>query len=191
MEKYKFNPVTVPWKITASDEISLFRCENDKLEVFVIADLFDSAKLDEAGDNLDFFDYFSIVQLRLMFETVLHFGYYSRDSQKYERMIPPILYDRSAFFQKWIDTKSCPDPQMYQVENSDIMSTLNINNNLMTHWNLVSHDETIDIVAKKFIISIISCLINISPPTSITESNLYCENISYISFKLISVTFLL
>ena len=39
---------------------------------------------------------------------------------------------------------------MYQVENSDIMSTLNINNNLMTHWNLVSHDETIDIVAKKF-----------------------------------------
>lgn len=150
MEKYKFNPVTVPWKITASDEISLFRCENDKLEVFVIADLFDSAKLDEAGDNLDFFDYFSIDQLRLMFETVLHFGYYSRDSQKYERMIPPILYDRSAFFQKWIDTKSCPDPQMYQVENSDIMSTLNINNNLMTHWNLVSHDETIDIVAKKF-----------------------------------------
>lgn len=150
MGKYKFNSVTVPWKITASDEISLFCCENDKLEVFVIADLLDSAKLDEAGENLDFFDYFSIVQLRLIFETVLHFGYYSRDSQKYERMIPPILCDRSAFFQKWIDTKSCPDPQMYQVENSEIISKLNINNTLMTHWNLVSHDETIDIVAKKF-----------------------------------------
>lgn len=150
MVKYKFNPVTVPWKISASDEISLFHCENDKLEVFVTADLLNSVKLDEVEKNLDFFDYFSIVQLRLIFETVLHFGYYSRDSQKYERTISPILYDRPAFFQKWIDTKSCPDPQMYQVENSDIMSILNINCNLMTHWNLVSHDETIDIVAKKF-----------------------------------------
>ena len=150
MVHYKFNPVTVPWKITASDEISLFHCENDKLEVLVVADLLNSSKLEEAGEKLNYFDYFSIVQLRLTFETVLHFGYYSRDSQKYERTIPPILYDRSAFFQKWIDTKSCPDPQMYQVENTDIMSRLNINSSLMTHWNLVSHDETIDIVAKRF-----------------------------------------
>ena len=45
MGKSKLNPVKVPWKISASDEIALFQCENDRLEILLIADLFDSFKL--------------------------------------------------------------------------------------------------------------------------------------------------
>ena len=55
MEKLKLNPVKVPWKISASDEIALFQCENDRLEILLIADLFDSAKLDKLGADSDFF----------------------------------------------------------------------------------------------------------------------------------------
>ena len=46
MEKMKLNPIKVPWKISVSDEIALFQCENDRLEILCIADLFDSSKLD-------------------------------------------------------------------------------------------------------------------------------------------------
>ena len=157
MRKQKLNPVKVPWKISASDEIALFQCENDRLEILLIADLFDSSKLDKLGTDSDFFDYVSIVQLRLVFETVLHFEYskpqqttFGLDSQKYDMVINPSSYDRSAFFQKWTDTKLCPDPHMYQVENSDIKDALNITSNLMTHWILIGHDEIINIVSKKF-----------------------------------------
>ena len=109
-EKLKLNPVKVPWKISASDEITLFQCENDRLEILLIADLFDSSKLNKLGIDSDFFDYVSIVQLRLVFETVLQFEYsrqqqtvFGLDPQKYTMVINPNSYDRSAFFQKWID----------------------------------------------------------------------------------------
>jgi len=165
MGKCKLNPVKVPWKISASDEISLFQCENDRLEILLIADLFDSSKLKKLGIDSDFFDYMSIVQLRLVFETVLHFEYsrpqqivFGLDPQKYNIVINPSAYDRSAFFQKWIDTKICPDPQMYQVEDSDIKRALNIKSDLMIHWILIGHDEIINIVSKKFIWEVVDYL---------------------------------
>ena len=105
MRKQKLNPVKVPWKISASDEIALFQCENDRLEILLIADLFDSAKLDKQGTGSDFFDYVSIVQLRLVFETVLYFEYsrpqqtaFGLDPKKYDVVINPSSHDRSAFF---------------------------------------------------------------------------------------------
>ena len=165
MGKLKLNPVKVPWKISASDEIALFQCENDRLEILFIADFFDSSKLGKLGIGSDFFDYVSIVQLRLIFETVLHFEYsrpqqklFGLDSQKYDININPSTYDRSAFFQRWTDTQICPDPQMYQVENSDMKKALNIENSSILHWILVGHDEIINIVSKNFTWEIAACL---------------------------------
>ena len=39
---------------------------------------------------------------------------------------------------------------MYQVEDSDIKSILNIKSNQISHWILIGHDEIINIVAKNF-----------------------------------------
>jgi len=165
MGRHKLNPIKVPWKISASDEIALFQCENDRLEILLIADLFDLSKSNKLGLGLDFFDYVSIVQLRLVFETVLHFEYsrpqqtvFGLDSQKYDIIVNPSSCDRMAFFQKWSDSKICPDPRMYQVEDSDIKKALNIKDNLMTHWILIGHDEIINIVSRKFTWEVISYL---------------------------------
>ena len=66
MEKIRLNPVKVPWKISASEEVALFNYENDRLEIHCIADLFDSSQSKEVGDESGFFDHISIVQLRLI-----------------------------------------------------------------------------------------------------------------------------
>ena len=157
MEKIRLNPVKVPWKISASEEVALFNYENDRLEIPCIADLFDSSQSKEVGDESGFFDHISIVQLRLIFETVLHFEYsrpqkrtFGLDPQKYDIIVNPNTYDIDAFFQKWTDTKLCPDPNMYQVEDSDIKSILNIKSNQISHWILIGYDEIINIVAKNF-----------------------------------------
>ena len=111
--KIKLAPVKVPWKISTSDEIIKFQCENDRLELFLIADLFDLSKLNKLDRDFEFFDYVSIVQLRLTFETVLHFEYsrpqqavFGLDSQKYDRIVNPTTYDRSAFFKSGVILKS-------------------------------------------------------------------------------------
>lgn len=157
MEKYKLHPVQVPWKISASDSISSFHWEDDSLEILLIADLFDSAGADMAGEYSDFFDYVSIVQLRLRFDTVLHIDYarpqrpsFGLDPQKYDIMARVSSYDRPAFFQEWTDTGKCPDPQMYQAEPSDRKDALNLSSPMMTHWILLSHDEIINITGKQF-----------------------------------------
>lgn len=157
MDKYKLHPVKVPWKISASDSISSFHWEDDSLEILLIADLFDSAGADKAGEHSDFFDYVSIVQLRLRFDTVLHIDYarpqqpaFGVDPQKYDIVAQVSSYDRPTFFQEWTDTGKCPDPQMYQVEPPDRKDASTINSSLMTHWILLSHDEIINITGKQF-----------------------------------------
>lgn len=156
METLKLIPIEVPWKVSSSEDISKFNFEDDRLELLLVADLLDLNKLDAMHNAFNFFDYVSIVQLQLTFETIVHFSYsrpqqhtFGLDPQKYDfQAIYPSTSD--IFFEKWARTKKCPDPQMYQIENSDIKQLLNIKSSAMSHWVLVGHDEIIHVIAEKF-----------------------------------------
>jgi len=155
----KLEPVKVPWKLSSSDEIEIFRSNGGCVELFLIADLINglskSMNLSENPDT-DIFTGINIVQICLTFHCVQYFEFsrprlevFGLDPQKYD--FPKIDYsDRAHFFQTWFLDQLCPAPNMFQVKNSDIKKRLNIPEDTMSHWLLTGHDEIVNVIAESF-----------------------------------------
>ena len=159
MEKLRLEPVKVPWKISASDEIETFRADGGSLEFSLIADLInDQSKIIDPLQNadLDIFDGIDIVLLSLTFHQVQYLEFskprlevFGLDPEKYD--LPPIDYaDRTAFFAKWFSRQLCPAPGLFLVKNSDVKERLHIPDAAMSHYLMTGHDEIVNVVAASF-----------------------------------------
>ncbi|RKI67187.1 hypothetical protein D7V91_10515 [bacterium 1xD42-67] len=153
MEKLILEPVKVPWKLSASDEIEIFRSDSGTVELLLIADLINEQS---KRPEIDIYDAIDIVQICLRFQHVQYFEFsrpwmerFDLDPQKYE--LPPIdLGDRDRFFRTWFSEQICPYPNMFQVRNSDVKGRLGISDDTMSHWLLTGHDELVSVIAKSF-----------------------------------------
>ena len=153
MEKLILEPVKVPWKLSASDEIEIFRSDSGAVELLLIADLInDHSK----KPNIDVYDAINIVQKCLRFRCVQYFEFskprmkqFELDPQKYK--LPKIDFgDRDRFFRTWFSEQACPCPNMFHVRNSDVKGRLNIADDAMSHWLLAGHDELVNVIAESF-----------------------------------------
>ena len=153
MEKLILEPVKVPWKLSASDEIEIFRSDSGAVELLLIADFInDQSK----KPNIDVYNAINIVQICLKFHCVQYFEFskprmkqFRLDPQKYE--LPQIdLGDRDRFFRTWFSEQACPYPNMFYVRNSDVKGRLNIADDAMSHWLLTGHDELVNVIAESF-----------------------------------------
>lgn len=154
MEKLLLEPVQVPWKLSSSDEIDVFRSDGGgDVELLLIADLINERSKDPEADR---YEAVNIVRLRLTFRRVQHFSlsrprtpYFCLDPEKYA--LPQIDYgNRGGFFRAWFSRQLCPDPNMFLVQNSDIKPLLHIPEDAMSHWLLTGHDELVNVIAKSF-----------------------------------------
>jgi len=48
----------------------------------------------------------------------------------------------------WLSTGICPDPGLYEVRNSDLLSEFPQQSNELRHYMLLGHDEYIEVLAK-------------------------------------------
>lgn len=48
----------------------------------------------------------------------------------------------------WLSTGYCPDPCMYEVQNSDLLASLNLNTTEWHHYLFLGHDEYVEAIAR-------------------------------------------
>lgn len=157
MDRLILEPVKVPWTISASEEINSFQASNDSVQLSLVADIINElSQLKKSWDeDTDVYDAVDTVVLSLTFDDVIYFNYikpqqmiFGLDPQRYELHLD--CKSEMDMFKKWFSNQYSPNPQMYQICNSDIKKQMNISDASMHHWILIGHDEIINVVAKSF-----------------------------------------
>lgn len=156
MDRLILEPVQVPWSISASDEINVFQASYDSIQVSLVVDIINElSQSKRRWEEADVYDAVDVAALSLTFDDVIYFQYikpqqmvFGLDPQRYDLHI-----DHSSGidrFRKWFSTQYAPNPNRYQVCNSDIKKQMNLSDTSMHHWLLTGHDEIINVIAKSF-----------------------------------------
>jgi hypothetical protein len=82
----------------------------------------------------------------------------SIDPQLYDYSAVPCPYEPGqpidpwlrSFQQCWVQKRSCPDPQMYQVNNSLWLHEHGLINEGLTHYLLLGHDAYVEVIAQSW-----------------------------------------
>lgn len=167
MDKMKIVPVKVPWMISPSYEIEKYygginfinislNCFNSKEQqnkmISKLNNLYNNNIPDEIWNKIGY------MFIELHFEPINYFGIFYPQKEVFE--LNKEIYDTSLlepyydgtldFHDIWNKKKFCPNPKIYEVENSILKKNLSINNNTIKHWLIVGHDEEIHILSKSF-----------------------------------------
>lgn len=167
MNKMKIIPVMVPWMISPAYEIgkyhgvdssvnvSLHCFESKKTQQKLVNkynDLYDNDIPDDVWNNIGY------LYIELCFESINYFGIhfsqkeiYGLEQEIYDTSILQPYYDGTLDFNEiWNETDICPNPKIYEVENSILKKNLKITNSSIKHWLITGHEEEIHILSKTF-----------------------------------------
>lgn len=168
MDKMKLIPVKIPWMISPAYEIEKYYGGIDFVNISL--NCFTSkkeqnkmlCKLNELYHNdipEEIWNKVGYMLIELHFEPINYFAIaypqqeiFGLDEKIYDTSLLNPYYDGILDFDDiWNKEGICPDPSIYEVEDSILKKTLNINNNAIKHWLITGHDEEIHVVSKSFI----------------------------------------
>lgn len=149
-------PIEVPWKISASDEISEYRGGRGSLDVSVytlnsgrvhreIVTEWEGRHQTAMPDRL--YNERMGQMLTLHFEGVAFFCFSGLPVRLMETEGRP-LQDAQVFHDQWNETGVCPDPGFYRIEESPLLARLCTRGERLTHWLLSAHDEELHILGR-------------------------------------------
>lgn len=168
MNKMKIIPVKVPWMISPSYEIEEYSggisfvniflyCLNSKeqqnKEIEKLNKLYNNNIPEEIWNEVGY------MNIELHFESVNYFAIiypqqevFGLNEEKYDMSMVEPYYDGSLDLEEiWSEEGFCPNPKMYEVENSILKKTLNITDDSVKHWLITGHEEEVHILSKDYV----------------------------------------
>lgn len=164
MDKMKLIPVKVPWRINASCETEKYSGNESNVNILLYGECSQRKKentiieLNKQYNNIipdEIWNNIGNIIIDIKFECVSCFCEVISDCNTHKEeydtsLLTPYADGRMDFRKRWKETDICPNPNMYEVENSKLKKYMNFSNAKIKHWLIMLHDEEIHILARNF-----------------------------------------
>lgn len=162
MNKLIVKPVEVPWMISVSDEFIGFSGNEETVNLRIACQY--SPKIREGiisgigkkyGKNIpdELYNSAGSAIIEVKFKPIYFFSQWVK-VEGYEKFdfscLDPYYFGDLSITNEWNVTNICPDPNFYEVVESNLKEYLGIKAERVKHWLLSSHDSYINILADGF-----------------------------------------